>query len=528
MIGDISGISVPEMFTYPFSYVPHPLVVKAAGDLRAYLSTRSDWRYELEAGKMMGVLVAADSDGRIGYLAAFSGNLAHSNDHDFFVPAVYDMLRPDGFFKQREARITEINHAITAIQQSDSLALARQNAAEVKARSAAVVADYRAMMARSKALRQQKRAEGCAESELIAESQFQKAELKRLRLRCEAECREAEAAVAALTDKINALKEERRRRSVALQRWVFDQFVMLNARGERRTLTSIFAESRGELPPAGAGECAAPKMLQYAYLHGYRPLAMGEFWVGRSPVGELRRDGCFYGACKSKCEPILGFMLQGLDVEPSPLRSAGELRIVYSDDDLMVVEKPSGLLSVPGPAGGMSVQRMLQQQFAKAERVACVHRLDQHTSGLLLVAKNERTLSELRRQFEQREVKKMYVALLDGEVADDEGEIRLPIAPDWPNRPRQKVDFKEGKEAVTAYRVLERRGRQTRVEFRPSTGRTHQLRVHAAYVGGLDAPIHGDMLYGTPSTRLCLHASYLAFRHPSTGEQMEMTSEPEF
>ena len=527
MIGDISGISVPEMFTYPFSYVPHPLVEKAADSLRAYLSTRSDWRDELHAGKMMGVLVVADG-GRIGYLAAFSGNLAHSNNHEFFVPAVYDMLQPDGFFKQHEARITEINHAIDEAQRSEALAEARRNAAEVKTRCEAAVADYRATMARCKAERQRKRAAGGDEAALIAESQFQKAELKRLRQRCTADCAEAEAAVATLTDRICALKQERRRRSIALQRWVFDQFVMLNARGEERTLTSIFADSRGELPPAGAGECAAPKLLQYAYRRGYRPLAMGEFWVGQSPVGELRRDGCFYGACKGKCEPILNFMLQGLSVEPSPLQSAGELRIVYADDAIVVVDKPSGLLSVPGCGGGPSAQQILQRQLPEGDAIQCVHRLDQHTSGLLLAAKTADALAQLRRQFEARTVKKKYIALLDGDIADEQGDISLPLAPDWTNRPRQKVDFDEGKPALTAFRVLERRDGKTRVELRPATGRTHQLRVHAAYSGGLDAPIHGDMLYGTPSARLCLHASYIAFHHPLTGELMEFSSEPEF
>ena len=528
IIGDISGISVPEMFTFPFCYTPHPLVEMAAGCLRSYLDKRADLADELLSGKMMGVLVVENPAGEVGYLAAFSGNLSHSNTHDFFVPAVYDILRPDGEFKRREAEITEINRRVDQAEHCEAMAEARSAVDEVRMRGEKAVADYRAYMAQCKAERQRLRANGGDTAALVAESQYQKAELKRLRRRVDGEVRLAGSRLSALEAEVATLKEERRRLSESLQRWIFDRFVMLDAKGDRRTLTQIFADARGELPPAGAGECAAPKLLQYAYVNGYRPLAMGEFWVGKSPVGELRRDGCFYGACKGKCEPILNYMLQGLRVEPNPLPSKGNLRIVYSDDDLLVVDKPSGLLSVPGPAGGMSVQQIIRQQMPDAECAECAHRLDQHTSGLLLVAKTGSALWQLRSQFENREVKKKYIALLDGEVVGDEGEIRLPIAPDWPNRPRQKVDFNDGKAAVTAYRVLSRLGRQTRVEFRPQTGRTHQLRVHAAYARGLDAPIHGDMLYGTPSTRLCLHASYISFRHPSTGEMLEFSSEPEF
>ena len=305
---------------------------------------------------------------------------------------------------------------------------------------------------------------------------------------------------------------------------------MLDAKGDRRTLTQIFADARGELPPAGAGECAAPKLLQYAYVNGYRPLAMGEFWVGKSPVGELRRDGCFYGACKGKCEPILNYMLQGLRVEPNPLESAHkeELRTVYEDGSLWVVDKPSGMLSAPGKVGGVSVAEIARQRFPEASGLMVVHRLDMHTSGLLVVAKTRDAFVALRRQFEAKEVKKTYTALLDGNVASDEGSISLPLSADWHNRPRQKVDYADGKEAVTLYRVLGRGGGMTRIEFNPVTGRTHQLRVHAASADGLDAPIHGDALYGTPDSRLCLHANCIIFRHPDTGELMTLESTPEF
>ena len=146
-------------------------------------------------------------------------------------------------------------------------------------------------MAQCKAERQRLRANGGDTAALVAESQYQKTELKRLRRRVDGEVRIAGSRLSALEAEVATLKEERRRLSESLQRWIFDRFVMLDAKGDRRTLTQIFADARGELPPAGAGECAAPKLLQYAYVSGYRPLAMGEFWVGKSPVGELRRDG---------------------------------------------------------------------------------------------------------------------------------------------------------------------------------------------------------------------------------------------
>ena len=518
------------MFTFPFCYTPHPLVEMAAGCLRSYLDKRADLADELQSGKMMGVLVVENSAGEVGYLAAFSGNLSHSNDHDFFVPAVYDILRPDGEFKRREAEITGINRRVDQAEHCEAMAEARSAVDEVRMRGEKAVADYRAYMAQCKAERQRLRANGGDTAALVAESQYQKAELKRLRRRVDGEVRLAGSRLSALEAEVATLKEERRRLSESLQRWIFDRFVMLDAKGDRRTLTQIFADARGELPPAGAGECAAPKLLQYAYVNGYRPLAMGEFWVGKSPVGELRRDGCFYGACKGKCEPILNYMLQGLRVEPNPLESAHkeELRTVYEDGSLWVVDKPSGMLSAPGKVGGVSVAEIARQRFPEASGLMVVHRLDMHTSGLLVVAKTRDAFVALRRQFEAKEVKKTYTALLDGNVASDEGSISLPLSADWHNRPRQKVDYADGKEAVTLYRVLGRGGGMTRVEFNPVTGRTHQLRVHAASTDGLNAPIHGDALYGTPDVRLCLHASCITFRHPDTGEWMTLESTPEF
>ena len=317
------------------------------------------------------------------------------------------------------------------------------------------------------------------------------------------------------------MKEERKRRSAALQRWLFEQFKVRNGNGAEKSLLDIFAGHSGIIPPGGAGECAAPKLLQYAYLNSLTPIAVAEFWVGESPSGEVRRDGCFYGACKSKCEPILGFMLQGLGVEENALEKGGDISnisIVYEDDHVVVVDKPSGVLSVPGIMGGTSVQQWLRDEYLHSNELFVVHRLDMATSGLLVAAKSMEVYKSLQQQFAGREVEKQYPAILEGVPQRSEGVIELPLASDYDNRPRQKVDFVHGKSAVTRFKVIgivERDGRQCAVvRFEPITGRTHQLRVHAAHKEGLDCPIVGDALYGTVGERLMLHASRISFVHP--------------
>jgi tRNA pseudouridine32 synthase/23S rRNA pseudouridine746 synthase len=313
---------------------------------------------------------------------------------------------------------------------------------------------------------------------------------------------------------------------------LFEQFKVLNAKGKEKSLLDIFAEHSGIVPPGGAGECAAPKLLQYAYLNSLTPIAVAEFWVGESPLGEVRRDGCFYGACKSKCEPILGYMLQGLDIEDNALEKGGDISnigIVYEDDYIVVVNKPSGVLSVPGIMGGTSVQQWLRDEYLHSNELFVVHRLDMATSGLLVAAKSMDAYKELQRQFAGREVKKQYTAILDGMPQKSEGVIELPLAADYDNRPRQKVDYLNGKPAITRYKIIgavERNGRQCAVVcFEPITGRTHQLRVHAAHKEGLDCPIVGDALYGTLNERLMLHASCISFVHPVDKELVTFETE---
>ena len=549
--GEVSGV-VPERFTQPFCYVPHPLCVEAAKLVQQYITEQKQqaaeqhqsdgqqgevrWLEELDHGKMLGVLVVQEHDGaQPKFLAAFSGNLADSNDLPYFVPAVYDLLRPDGEFKRGEAEITLINHRIDALAQSPSLIKMREDLASATSHGRMEIEAFKQKMAESKLRRDALRAAGNVSSEkneqLLNESRFQKAELKRQRQHIDIQLNELRNKIALHEDEIARLKVQRKAMSEALQERIFRLFVVEDATGRRSDLTDIFAHAEGKLPPSGSGECCAPKLLHYAYTHSLKPLAMAEFWWGASPAGEVRHHGHFYPACRSKCKPILNFMLQGLDVEENEAEVALEekgLEIVYDDQWLMVVNKPSGMLSVPGKELEDSAYTRFRRLEPQATGPIVVHRLDQETSGLLIFAKDKGTHKALQQQFATHAITKRYIALLSSEIVEDEGIIDLPLCPDISDRPRQMVSHKMGKTATTRYRVVERRGATTRVEFYPLTGRTHQLRVHASHPQGLNAPIVGDRLYGTASERLMLHAQSITFIHPGTGKSLTVTTPPPF
>ena len=536
---DVQPQELPSRFNNPFYYSPHRLCVIAAGAVRDILSCNEALSAEVAKGKMFGVLIVQCSDGSVGYLAAFSGLLAGSNMLDGFVPPVYDLLSPSGYFKQEEESISLLNGKIRERENDSCYVAAVETVAYLRKAMEEELSAMRASMRESKARRTALRSSGALASEeealLVRESQFQKAELKRATAKWQLKISGAEEAVASFRADIARLKEERKMRSAALQEWLFAQFKVRNARGEEKNLLEIFSTATGNLPPAGSGECAAPKLLQYAYLHGCKPLAMAEFWVGDSPAGEVRRDGCFYGSCKSKCEPILSYMLQGLDVEENALERSGEIdtiAVVYEDDYIIAVDKPSGVLSVPGIVGGTSVQQWLRESYLRSNELYVVHRLDMATSGLLVAAKSVEVYKAMQHMFASREVSKKYIALLDGIPANGEGMIEVPLAEDYINRPRQKVDFAVGKKAVTRFKVLKtifKNGKECAlVQFEPITGRTHQIRVHAACREGLDTPIVGDALYGNIAGRLMLHASSLAFCHPVTGEEISLETKVPF
>ena len=531
----IQSIPLPERFTYPFHYTPHPLCVIAAEETQAYLKERTEWREELQTGKMFGVLVVRTPAGEVGYLAAFSGNLAGKNVHPFFVPPIYDLLQPDGFFRQEEEQINEINARIRILQTSPALEDARPRLQSTIEYCDFVLQAAKDLMKKRKEERDRLRQFPLTEEEtalLIKESQHMKAAHKLTKKSLRSILEEDQAKVDRLEQEIEQLKQERKRRSAALQRKLFEQFRILNARGEVKDLCELFAPTSQGTPPAGAGECAAPKLLQYAYQHQLEPIAMAEFWWGDSPKTEIRHHGYYYPACKGKCEPILHHMLQGLRVDENPLLADShretKLDILYEDDYLLVINKPEGMLSVPGKGDADSVYQRLSILYPEATGPIIVHRLDMATSGLLLAAKTKEAHQNLQAQFKNRTIQKRYIALLEGEVPQDEGEIRLPLCPDPLDRPRQIVSEEFGKPALTHYRVLERTSGKTLIAFYPQTGRTHQLRVHAAHPQGLHCPILGDKLYGRKAERLYLHAEYLAFTHPITSERIEIQKSPAF
>ena len=336
-----------------------------------------------------------------------------------------------------------------------------------------------------------------------------------------------------------------REESQRLQRLLFANYRFLNRAGEEKDLLELFEKEpriippeeffnrqssgirlQSALPPSGAGECCAPKLLQYAFLHHLEPIGLAEFWVGAPSRTEVRQEGVFYAPCSGKCVPILRHMLSGIEFAQTPENErltalCEQTKVLYEDEAIMVVNKPSGLLSVPGKGEEPSVVSYLAQKYHLAYLQAA-HRLDQDTSGVMVIAKNALVHRALGQQFEQREVKKRYVALLEGTLTVTHGEICLPLGPDLENMPHQQVDFDNGKEAVTRFEVVavEQSGNVTRVFFYPQTGRTHQLRVHSAAPEGLNAPIVGDRLYGHVADRLYLHAESIKFVHPLTKEEM--------
>ncbi len=534
----ITDIPLPERFTYPFCYTPHPLCILAAKEVQSYLTRQTAWKDELRQGKMFGVLIVQTEHGETGYLAAFSGILAGKNLHPFFVPPVYDLLQPQGFFKIEEENISSINRNIRQLENDKAYAALSAELARTIQSAEDILATAKAQLKEAKTAREQRRKEkelnAQEEAELIRESQFQKAEYKRLERSWKARITTLQTQTEDWERRISALKSERKTRSAALQQKLFEQFGMLNYRGEVKNLCEIFGQTVHKTPPAGAGECAAPKLLQQAYLHGWKPIAMAEFWWGDSPKTEIRHHGHYYPACKGKCEPILQHMLQGLQVEENPMLKrmqvpSKNLEIVYEDPWLSVINKPAGILSVPGKEDAVSVYSLMREQYPEADGPLTVHRLDMATSGLMLIAKTKRVHQNLQAQFKNRLVRKRYVALLEGIVPKDKGTVDLPLCLNPLDRPRQMVHTEHGKPAITDYQVLERLdGKRTRIAFYPRTGRTHQLRIHAAHPLGLHCPIIGDELYGEKADRLYLHAEYLEFTHPITGETVRITKEAEF
>lgn len=575
----LSGIDIPERMNNPLDYQPHPLCIAVCKELQTYLSKREDWREEIDKGKMFGVLIVENANpepgaAEIGYLAAYSGQIGGRSDWDDFVPAVFDYLQPDGHFKTHEAEISDINQRIKQLEDNEHIKEAKSLIQQLQEERKQTIAAYQEKMKEAKAKRDARRKTGNLtpeeEAEMVKESQFMKAELRRLK-KSLSEKTTLETEYEVFQADILRLKQLRKTLSDALQQWLFSQFRMQNHEGKMKDLLEIFRDAALRdypqatlatsriaalkmVPPAGSGECCEPKLLQYAYLHGYRPLQMAMFWWGESPKEEIRHHLQFYPACNGKCKPILHWMLPDR-VFDSKIAEKQALETLYEDDQLAVIYKPSGLLSVPGKDSSQpSVYSIMRKKYPAASSPLIVHRLDMATSGLMIIAKTDFAYHRLQNEFLHHRVQKKYIAIIgckDQEACDkiwekakkeelkEEGKssiatekqkISLPLMPDYLDRPRQIVNHEQGKEAITEYEVLDRiDATHLRLALYPKTGRTHQLRVHCAHQEGLNAPILGDPLYGNEkASRLHLHAEEIIFEHPLTGKEINIKREADF
>lgn len=556
-------------------YEPHPLCIQACREVQEMLARLEDWQEEIARGKMFGVLIvenvktdtdapkwgypAADSEApKWGYLAAYSGQIGGRSDWEDFVPAVFDYLQPDGYFKTHEAEISRINQSISHLEKDERMKEARTLIRQLQEERKRTIAAYQEKMKEAKAKRDSRREAGnlseAEEAEMIRESQFMKAELRRLKKSLSKKTA-LETEFEDYQENILRLKQLRKQLSDALQQWLFSQFRMLNQEGESKDLLEIFRDEALKeypqaaiatsriaalkmVPPAGSGECCEPKLLQYAYQHGYKPLQMAMFWWGESPKEEIRHHLQFYPACNGKCKPILHWMLPTSTFEPEAINLSiyNKVETLYEDREIAVIHKPEGLLSVPGKdAAQPSVYALMKRKYPEATGPLIVHRLDMATSGVLLIAKTEFAYHRLQQAFLNHQIQKKYVAIISekdisGKGIPEKGTISLPLLPDYLNRPRQMVNHEQGKEAITEYEILERiDGSHLRIALYPKTGRTHQLRVHCAHQEGLNAPILGDPLYGNEkAARLHLHAEEITFEHPLTGKKITIKRKADF
>lgn len=541
-------------FTDPFRYVPDPRVLHAG---RIVISRLAEWASMPEGtpektiersfaeGKMLGVLIC-----RTGFLAAFSGTVKGPDGSvtasvDGFVPPIIDLTDEQGYFKINEAAITRLNKELKIISSSPAYNAIKTELINAQATRDAEIEALQDQIRLAKIQRDKIRNESTDSSKLdglIRESQFQKAELKRCKDRWKDRIYEIENQISEFEATIRDLKARRAEQSDALQKWIFENAIVHNGAGESLSIWEIFS-CGGLTPPGGTGDCAAPKLLNYAFAHGLEPLAMGEFWYGASPDTAVRTHGHFYPSCTSKCGPLLGYMMKGLRHPitgttslPTPIGN------LFEDDSIIVVEKPSGMPSVPGLDGRNSLQELLTSQ---SNEIHAVHRLDMDTSGVMVFAKTAEAAVNLRRQFEEHTIRKTYMAKVSADTVSQtgssktgKGTIDLPLSPDYDERPRQKIDFRQGKPAYTEYEIIRNHEDGTAdLLLYPHTGRTHQLRIHCAHHLGLGRPIVGDLLYGGYSVfdnkasepahpaRLCLHALSITFRHPLTAEELTFTSE---
>jgi len=547
----IEGYTLPKRFTFPFYYQPHPLCLLAVKELQHYLETQNEWQHDFglladngsASGKMFGVLLVENHKQEIGYLTAFSGKLCNTYNLARFVPSVPDTNEIEALLETEQIIINQLTKQLKHLQATPQRHLLFSELQKTTKAFDNALRQYQILMADNRKTRKNKRqiAENSLTNEALSqafillakESVHDKNQLKTLKNKWLAKIKNIEQQLNKLNNAIALVKNERQNRSSALQDKLFKQYQLLNKYRETQSLQQIFKPTSQQVPPAGAGDCAAPKLIQYAFKKNYHILAMTEFWWGKSPKSEIRQHKNFYPACLGKCEPILKWMLKGINQDDNPLLINTALTkpvdILYQDDALAIINKPHGLLSVPGKHIQDSVFNRIKQLIPTASGPVIVHRLDMSTSGLMVIALTKKAHKQLQKQFIQREVDKQYIALLEGIVKEKTGEITLPLIGDFYDRPRQYVCEKTGKPAHTFWQVIEYTSdNKTKIQLTPKTGRTHQLRVHCAHPLGLNTAIVGDDLYGTKANRLHLHAEKLTLKHPLTKEVMTFTVPAKF
>ena len=547
---DISGIPLPEKFTFPFYYKPHPLAKIATKELQDYLENQNEFTHNFglekssdisAVGKMFGVLIVKNAQNDIGYLAAFSGKLADKSVPEKFVPPIFNMRTEGSFYLKGELEIDAINTQLSSLKNAEKY----QNLKKLVKKSTQLILDDLAFQrSRLTLFKKNRKAKKKEARTTLDDFQFKKLTekltqqsyndqffIKELQIYYQDKIEKNSKEFRSITAKIEVLKKERKEKSNYLQQTLFSKYAFLNSKKELKNLLAIF-KNPAVKPPAGSGECAAPKLLQYAFENNLTPITMAEFWWGTSPNMTVRQHKNFYPACQGRCRPILTHMLEDLPMDANlllkNLSKDKELKIIYEDAALIVVHKPTELLSVPGKEIKDAVYTRIKEKYPTATGPLIVHRLDMSTSGILLLTKTKEANKILQSQFVNRTIKKRYVALLNGNLSENSGTIKLPLRVDLDDRPKQLVDFTYGKAAETKWEVLRRENGKTRVYFYPITGRTHQLRVHAAHTKGLNIPIVGDDLYGRKESRLHLHAEFIEFLHPTTNKKMSFTIPPEF
>lgn len=547
---NISEIPLPEKFTFPFYYEPHPLAKIAAKELQAYLENQTDFKHsfglkndpkELAIGKMFGILIVKNKQHKIGYLAAFSGKLADNSFPKKFVPPIFNMRTNGSFYVKGEEEINQINAQLTNIKRDQTYVRLKKSLQEIIKNIEIDLSLEKRKLNVKKVERKARKKIGKStlrnsdydslNKKLIQESFNDQFYYRELQEYYRNKIKKLKEKIAVYEEKIAFLIKRRKEKSNDLQQTLFSKYAFLNKDKKQKHLLDIF-DNLNKKPPAGSGECSAPKLLQYAFLNNLTPICMAEFWWGVSPNSAIRKHKNFYPACQSRCKPILNHMLEGIEMDDNLLlKSLAEdqdLEVVYEDDVLLIINKPAEFLSVPGKDVTDSVYTRIKKKYPNATGPLIVHRLDMSTSGILLVTKSKEANKNLQNQFIKRTIKKRYVAVLDGNLPKNKGKIELPIRVDLEDRPRQLVDFEHGKSTETNWEVVKKENGKTRVYFYPVTGRTHQLRVHAAHKDGLNTPIFGDDLYGKKENRLHLHAEYIEFLHPTTNKTMRFSVAADF